>query len=294
MFYLKNFIIAGSKLELVNFLKQRDKEFLMKYLKDVTPLQQWLVRQKMSRSILTNEDDGRTIISTVKVFEVTKDCFRQLGLNNSLKEIVMDAIAALFQLRDDRISDSHHSVNSNRNGYRVRKRSLYLSASFWRVLLEGTKSVEDLKEEYFFGADWKVDEYLYLYIYLNSFDAGSADPWAMIRINLVTHRIVYVDGRIDGRIQPLPPALAHFLGLLNALLQPLLSYLFPGFTNEWQCEVYRETFFELLDNQYDSGLYVTAVTYYFSIGVPLFFDRNSIARLRMNLAYWMLVGELPI
>ena len=36
----------------------------MKYLKDITPLQQWLVRQKMSRSILTNEDDGRTIIST--------------------------------------------------------------------------------------------------------------------------------------------------------------------------------------------------------------------------------------
>jgi hypothetical protein len=294
MYYLRNFIIAGSKLELVNYLKQRDKEFLMKYLKEITPLQQWLVRQKMSRSILTNEDDGRTIISTVKVFEVTKDCFRQLGLNNSLKEIVMDAIAALFQLRDDRISDSHHSVNSNRNGYRVRKRSLYLSASFWRVLLEGTKSVDDLKEEYFLGADWKVDEYLYLYIYLNSFDAGSADPWAMIRINLVTHRIVYVDGRIDGRIQPLSPALAHFLGLVNALLKPLLSYLFPGFTNEWQCEVYRETFFELLDNQYDSGLYVTAVTYYFSIGVPLFFDRNSITRLRMNLAYWMLVGELPI
>ena len=69
----------------------------MKYLKDITPLQQWLVRQKMSRSILTNEDDGRTIISTVKVFEVTKACFRQLGLNNSLGEIVMDAIAALFQ-----------------------------------------------------------------------------------------------------------------------------------------------------------------------------------------------------
>ena len=116
----------------------------------------------------------------------------------------------------------------------------------------------------------------------------------MIRFNLVNHRIVYVDGRINGRMQPLPPALAHFLGLFNALLQPLLSYLFPGFTNEWQCEVYRETFFELLDNQYDSGLYVSAVTYYFSIGVPLFFNRNSITRLRINLAYWMLVGKSPI
>ena len=38
MYYLRNFIIAGSKLELVNYLKQRDKEFLMKNLKDITPL----------------------------------------------------------------------------------------------------------------------------------------------------------------------------------------------------------------------------------------------------------------
>lgn len=266
----------------------------MKYLKDIIPLQQWLVKSKMSRSILTSEEDGLTTISRIKAFNVTKECFRQLGVNYSVKENVMDAIAALFQLRDDRIADSHKSVNSNRNGYRLWKRSLYLGASFWRVLLEGTKSLDQLKEEYFFGANWKVDDYLHVYIYLNSFDAGSPDPWAVIRINLLTHNIIYVDGRIDGRIQPIPPALTAFLNLVKVMLHPLLSYLVPIFMNEWQCGVFRETYYELLDNHYDSGLYASAVTYFFSVGVPLFFDRNSITRLRMNLAYWMLVGELPI
>ncbi len=283
----------GSKLELVNFLKQRDKEFLMKYLKEITPLQQWLVKSKMSHSILTNEDDGKTVVSNVKDFEVTKECFRQFGLNITLKDVVMDTIAALFQLRDDRISDSHHSVNSNRNGYRIWKRSRYLGASFWKDLLEGT-AADDLKEKYFFGVEWKVDDYLHLYMYLNCFDAGSVDPWAIVRINLVTHSIAYIDGRIDGRIQPVPPALTTFLSLIKALLQPLLSCLVPGFTNVWQCDIHRETYFELLDNHYDSGLYATAVTYFLTVGVPLFFDRNSVTRLRMNLAYWMLVGELPI
>ena len=284
----------GSKSELVTFLKQRDKEFLIKYLRDILPLQQWLVKSKMSHSILTSEDDGLTVVSKIKDFEVTKECYRQLGINESVKEKLMDAVASLFQLRDDRIFDSHQSVNSNRNGYRLWKRSIYLGASFWGVLLEGIKSVEQLKEEYF-GPDWNNSEnYLNVYIYLNSFDGDSVDPWALIQVNVVTHAITYFDGRIDGRVQPLPPALVEFLILVKDLLQPLLSALVPDFTNEWHCVVYRETYFELLDNDFDSGVYITAITYFLSVGVPLFFARNSIVRLRMNLAYWILVGELPM
>jgi len=287
------FSYVGSKSELVTFLKQKDKEFLIKYLRDILPLQQWLVKSKMSHSILTSEDDGLIVVSKIKNFEVTKECYRQLGINESVKTALMDAVAFLFQLRDDRIFDSHQSVNSNRNGYRLWKRSIYLGASFWGVLLEGIKSLDQLKEEYF-GPDWNSENYLNVYIYLNSFDGDSVDPWALIQINLVTHTITYFDGRIDGRVEPVPPALNGFLILVKDLLQPLLSALVPDFTNEWHCIVYRETYFEQLDNDFDSGLYITAITYFLSVGVPLFFGRNSIVRLRMNLAYWILVGELPM
>ena len=262
-------------------------------MKDILPLQQWLVKTKMCQSILTNEDDARTVVAKIDKFEVTKECFRQLGVNNSLQVNVMDAVASLFQFRDNRISESHHSVNSNRNGYRSWKRSIYLGPSFWDTMLQGMKNVEQLKEEYFFGAEKTIDDYIYVYIYLNNFDAISADPWSMIRINLLTHNIEYLDGRINGRVQPLVPEIDIFLNAVKAVLQPLLLHLIPSFTNEWQCGVYRETYFELLDNQYDSGVYVAAITYFLSVGVPLYFDRASISRLRMNLAYWILVGELP-
>lgn len=284
---------SGNKPELISILKQKDKEFLIKYLKDILPLQQWLVKSKMGRSVLTSADDAQLVVCNIKNLEVTKECYRQLGVNNSLKEDVMDAVAALFQLRDDRISDSHHSVNSNKNNYRLWLRTKYLSASFWRVLLEGAKSIDEVKVEYFFGENWKVEEYRYIVIYLNCFDPNAVDPWAMLRVDLVTHSIEYIDGRIDGR-QPVIPALNVFLYLVKDLLQPLLLSLVPGFVNDWQCGVFCHTYFELLENQYDSGIYVTAVTYFLSRGVPLFFDRTSVTRLRMNLAYWILVGELPI
>lgn len=87
------FSYVGSKSELVTFLKQKDKEFLIKYLRDILPLQQWLVKSKMSHSILTSEDDGLTVVSKIKNLEVTKECYRQLGINESVKTALMDAVA---------------------------------------------------------------------------------------------------------------------------------------------------------------------------------------------------------
>jgi hypothetical protein len=66
-------LFVGTKSELVTLLKRMDKEFLIKYLKDILPLQQWLVKTKMDHSVLTSEDDGRTVVSTINGFDVTKD-----------------------------------------------------------------------------------------------------------------------------------------------------------------------------------------------------------------------------
>ena len=63
-------------------------------------------------------------------------------------------------------------------------------------------------------------------------------------------------------MQPVLQALVQYLNLVKDLLQPLLSALVPAFTNEWQSIVYRETYFEMLNNQFDSGVYVTALTYF--------------------------------
>ncbi len=55
------------KSDLIKILKQKDREFLTKYLKDILPLQQWLVKNKMRQSIIiTSEDYGLSEVSTIK------------------------------------------------------------------------------------------------------------------------------------------------------------------------------------------------------------------------------------
>ena len=91
-----------------------------------------------------------------------------------------------------------------------------MRASFWEALLQGIKSVDQLKEEEYFVQDWNVENYLHIYIYVTSFDAHSVDPWALLQeVNLVTHKIAYLDGRIIGRVQPVPPELVEFLTMIR-------------------------------------------------------------------------------
>ena len=65
----------------------------------------------MSQSIITSEDDGLSVVSKIVVsrseddslsFEVNKQCIRQLGVHEPMKENVIDAVAAFFQLRTRR------------------------------------------------------------------------------------------------------------------------------------------------------------------------------------------------
>ena len=142
-YYNHSLLFTGNKSDLIKILKQKDREFLTKYLKDILPLQQWLVKNKMSQSILTSEDDGLSEVSTIKLSKgedgddisivVNKQCFRQLGFNQPLGENVNDAVACLFQLRDDRICESHKSVNSNKHNYQPFQRSKYVRAFFGKL-----------------------------------------------------------------------------------------------------------------------------------------------------------------
>ena len=57
----------------------------MKFLKEISPMQQYLVKTKMDRSVLVSVDDADSVVCTINNdFEVTKGTFRQLSLNMSL------------------------------------------------------------------------------------------------------------------------------------------------------------------------------------------------------------------
>ena len=78
------FLYSGNKPELIRIIKQKDKAFLMKFLREISPMQQFLVKSKMDRSILVAVVDAESVVCTINTdFEVTKGTYRQLSLNIS-------------------------------------------------------------------------------------------------------------------------------------------------------------------------------------------------------------------
>ncbi len=140
----------------------------MKFLREVAPMQQYLVKTKMDRSVLVSADDAESIVCTInKDLEVTKGTFRQLGLNMSLGKSVMDTVSFLFQMRDDRIHTSYESVNSNRHGYQPWKRSKFLPVSFWDLVIVGTDAI-NLIARFFSEPEWKTTSYRFIYFHVYS------------------------------------------------------------------------------------------------------------------------------
>jgi hypothetical protein len=80
------------------------------------------------------------------------------------------------------------------------------------------------------------------------------------------------------------------------MLTGFLTILIPGYVEAWACSALFLYYFAPLtnDGDFNSGLYITAAIYFICNDVPLFFDAGTISRLRFNLAYWLLVEELPV
>lgn len=52
--------------------------------------------------------------------------------------------------------------------------------------------------------------------------------------------------------------------------------------------------FPLLQNDFDSGMYVFIFTYFSVFESPIFFDNDDVIRMRKQLAYWILKEYLPM
>ena len=118
-------LFAGNKSELIKLLKQKDKEFLIKYLKDILPLQQWLVKSKMSQSVLTSEDDGLSVVSILACLACVNSTFsNDIAIKNEWNDW-----ARLYLPATDSAEDYVLQLRQNGVGYHIPLKVILLDAT---------------------------------------------------------------------------------------------------------------------------------------------------------------------
>ena len=283
-------------------LKASDLAFVTLFCRPLLPSSEWLVTQKLGRSLLEGPEDANQIVANIGgQYPVTKEQLRIFASDMRLSTQCMDILCKMFQLRDDRIAEVFHDVNHRRTNYQPFKRTVFLGNSFCSNLSNTLvpDHIQLLITQYFLPRDWKVEDTSCLVLLMNTslvFEHPNIDSWTMLKIDLEQRKILFCDPRLVRG-----PALSNFAKLSlertrTEILIPVLRVIVPTYAGDWPLSILEHQYFATLaaTNECDCGVYLAACLYFSVNTVPIFInDNGGIARLRKQLAYWILCEALP-
>ena len=288
--------LAGTKSAIIEALKRHDMDFVTVINKTLPPANQYFVELKMGTAVLASEAEKNYVLSKIESLPVTRGILRQLQLGSHVGT-VMDCTMKLFQCRSSRICECHREVNEAHDNYEPYRNSIFLPSAAFQDLRAQQFTPQQIIATYFRTSSTCSGESLnmsnFKKIYFVSKAIDSFDIWVLYVVDLELHSINYLDPRRNSNSIVSEDLTIH-LNETRDMLSVLLRVLLSDNEGTWVCNVLSPYYFSPLINNYDSGLYIIAAIYFLCAEVPLFFDHGTISRLRLNLAYWLLVGELPI
>ena len=266
-------------------------DFVTIFNKSLPPAQQNFVRIKMGPAILASEHELTAEVSKINECVVTKRMIRQLQRESPLEEDLMGSVLKLFEKRDNRISEAHASVNELNNGYEVYKKSVFLPCQYFRSILQNTTTAHNEVLGSFFNGH-HLDDNRTSKIYFIDIPSDSATAWVLYIVDVEDKSVSYLDPRRQCA-DPVSETLQTYLNNIQPVFAAFLHALIPTYTGNWSCKLMEGYYFAPPQTGYDYGLYITATIYFLCNHVPVYFGPNAITQLRMSLAYWLLVEDLP-
>lgn len=268
-------------------------DFVTVINKTLPPANQYFVELKMGTTFLASEAEKNYVLSNIESLPVTRGVLRQL-LPDTHLGTVMDYVMKLFQCRIDRICECHKEINESHDNYEPYRSSIFLPSTAIQGLRTQQLTPQQIIASYFrtdSGEPSNMDNVNKIYFISKGYDSDNV--WVLYVVDLEFHSISYLDPRRNSN-SVVSEDLALHLNETRDMLSVFLRILLSDYGGTWACNVLSPYYFSPLINDCDSGLYITAAIYFLCNDVPLFFDNGTIFRLRLNLAYWLLVEELPV
>ena len=271
-------------------------DFITVINKALPPANQYFVELKMGTTVLASAAEVNYVLSRVKSHPVTRGVLRQL-LPESNLGTVMDYIMLLFQSRIDRICECHKEVNEMHDSYEPYRSSIFLPFGAFEDIRLQQKTAEEIIGLYFCcndtGERYNMSSISKVYFIAKAVDSDNV--WVLFVVDIESHAISYMDPRRSST-STYSNDVNVILNAAKDLFSDFLQVLMPGYGGTWSCNLFSPYYFSPLSNAtaYDSGLYVITAVYFICNDVPLFFNQGTIDRLRIKIAYWLLVEELPI
>jgi hypothetical protein len=69
---------------------------------------------------------------------------------------------------------------------------------------------------------------------------------------------------------------------LRAIINPFLNHFITLHNGIWNVQALTQTYYEVLQNNFDAGIYILNIIYFDVIQCPIYFDEQDIAKFRLQ------------
>jgi hypothetical protein len=240
-------------------------------------------------------------LKTIDGLQFTRKLGKQFGIAQPIKIDLMEIILKLLQVRSDSVCDNHAETNRQTRGYIDQslemKKSLYCLPNVTTSLLYRDLNEPIVNPFSQTHPNLDINKIHRMYLTDRASEDVNVDSWILFVIDFTDKKIYYIDPKgvinYDGDIQLIVKN--HSKESIEASFNNFLNISWPD-DNLGGFEVAKFPFleFELQQNDFDSGIYLSTILYFLEMGCPIAFKESYLTHFRKNFAYWLSQGELPM
>jgi hypothetical protein len=284
-------LIVGTKPTFIKKIKDFDIGFVTTVFKSLSPVNERFTKNKLRTTNHSSLIANTEVISNINNMAVTKDSIMCLNIAQPLTKDLIDVALELFRKHNLRVCNSHHEVNSGQHRYERYKPSIFCSPDLFNSLKNDPTSTAI--PQYLENVDWNASQRIYIPILLSNQIQATSDEWYLLIVDITEKKIYYVNPRFNMRM-----ALDQFntekMHEFQIIINPFLTNFVTTHAGNWNIDVLNHTYYEVLQNNFDAGIYILNIIYFDLQQCPIYFDEQDIPKFRLQYCYWILNVTLPI
>jgi len=283
---------TNNKSNLLGKMRQWSRQVFVSIFKPANDALTFLVNNIKTREMLPLEASCTMVklkSNYLGNLAVTKAEVREFCLDRDVTKKIFDAFLIMLANRNSRVCQSYRDINSDKEGFVPRKKSVFFPSQFFESVQAYTANARDICKILTEDGAFRQDDYhrMYFTIKLSDYETG------ILVLDLVYKKFFILSPHRDkdsaeysNGFDNAKDAVALYLNAVTGGSLDLTAF---------QMEILPGQYFSHNQSNFSAGLEILLLLYYLETETPIWYLRNEhIPVLKMNFTTFLLLGKLPM
>lgn len=268
---------SGAK-QVLNERRQRFDQYFISILHRTSYTGEEWIDEILNEELTTDKSENE--LCTVGEQSVTHSMIQQFLPGNAIHASNILVVRKLLELREVRVQGAHADVNREKDTYIKLKENYFLLNDFLELIMDNPRNallstyfpqnMLDISHKWFIMYPQRQNEVL---------------NWRLIVVCHSAKKIYFIDPKM-------PRVGADYENEMWGLYSTKINE-FMDPEHDYEYEVYPYQYYEALENDFDSVVYLVIIIYFLVLEMPIYFTTDQVPALRKKVAFWMLNEQLP-